>query len=158
MLVFPKKTEYNGNIFYCLCAMYRSLILDRCFPLFSVALPCVCSNEFLVLAADDSCGSLSLGVHAQNTGHGTMSMSLFDHIASWRDFFSSSLPVAFFILFGTTLLNFGRREELFFKWNRLFEFHRILFRSPERFDARAALSRPFLRAFYSGVLHAKISH
>lgn len=143
---------------YCLCAMYRSLILVGVFLFFSVALPCVCSNEFLALAADDSCGSLSLGVHAQNAEHGTMSMSLFDHIASWRDFFSSSLPVVFFVLLGATLLNFGQRKELFFKWNRLFEFHRTLFRPPERFDARAALSRPFLRAFYSGVLHAKISH
>lgn len=138
--------------------MYRSLFLIGVFLFFSAALPCVCLNELLALSVDDSCGDVSLGMHMEDAGHGAASMNLFDHISSWRDFFSLLSPAVFFVFLLTLLSIFGQRKEGLFQWSRVFEWCRILFRPPEYPDARAIVSYPLLHAFYSGVLHAKISY
>lgn len=155
-LVLLVNAEYNERILLCEYSMHRSYILIGAFVFFSIAFPCVCSNETLSLAADGSCAMLTPGMHGGENGQGTISMNLFDHIASWRTFLSSALPVVFFSFLLLLFVTFGRKE-LYVRIVQIFEFRKKIFHPPEYFDERVILSRPLLRAFYSGVLHAKIS-
>ncbi len=137
--------------------MYRSILLILGFLFLSIALPCVCSGETVALVMDGSCVmTASSHVHGGN-GSGTMTMNFFDHVASWRAFLSSSLPVVFFSLVLLLLSVFGPSV-----WRvlgtQIFKVCREIFHPPEYFDERVLFSCPIRRALYTGVLHAKISY
>ncbi len=136
--------------------MCRSLSLIFAFLFFSVALPCVCAGETVSLVMEGSCMTVSSS-HAHDGESGTMTMNLLDHISSWRSFLSSALSVAFFYLVFLLVSVFGRKKR-YARCAQIFHSYREIFHPPEYFDERVLLSCPILRAFYTGVLHAKVSH
>lgn len=137
--------------------MYRSLLLIIAFLFFSVALPCVCAGETVVLVMEGSCMMIASS-HAHDGGEsGTMTMNLLDHISSWRSFLSSSLPVVLFCVVLLLFSVFGQKE-WFVRLARSALSRRGIFHPPEYFDERVLLSCPIRRALFTGVLHAKVSY
>lgn len=138
--------------------MCRSLLLIIAFVFFSVALPCVCAGgEMSFAMGDDSCASSSsLREQSLYESGSAGCMNVFDHVASWRAFLSSSLPVLLVFLSAILFAVFVSRL-----WYapvlRIFDFRREIFHPPEYFDERILLSGSLFRAFYTGVLHAKIA-
>ena len=145
------------DVFFCIRGMYRSFILIGVFMFFSVALPCMCSDGTFSLATDDSCVMSDSGTHVGESERGVMGMNLLDHIASWRAFFSSSFPVAFFFVVLVLLSVFGQKE-WFVRFARISLSRRGIFHPLKYFDERVLISCPIRRALYTGVLHAKISY
>lgn len=138
--------------------MYRSLLLSAAFIFFSVALPCVCAGgEMSFVIGDSSCVSSSF-LHEQSLSEsGNMGcMNVLDHVASWRAFLSSSLP-ALLVFLSAILFTVFVSRLWYAPVLRIFDFRREIFHPPEYFDERILLSRSLFRAFYTGVLHTKIS-
>lgn len=136
--------------------MYRSIFLVIAFVFFSVFIPCFCVGEGMSFAMVESSCVTDVSHEHQGGDAGCMNMNALDHVASWRTFLSSSVPVSFMVLFVSLLAIFASKF-----WYapalRIFEFQRGIFHPPEYFDERVLLSSPLFRALFSGVLHAKIA-
>lgn len=136
--------------------MYRSLFLVVVFIFFSVAVPCLCAGEGMSFGMTNSTCAESVASPDGYMSGAAGCMNIFDHAASWRALLSSSVPAAFFF-FGVAMLSVivSRFRSAFLF--RLLEFRSSVLHPPEYFDGRLLLSSPLLRAFYTGILHAKIA-
>lgn len=142
--------------YYSLTLMYRSISLIIAFVFFSVFIPCFCVSEGMsFVMAESSCVVGASHEHRGNDA-GCMNMNVLDHVASWRAFLSSSLPVLFVVL-SVVLLAIFVSVIWYTPALRIFEFQRGVFHPPEYFDERVLLSSPIFRALFSGVLHAKVA-